>query len=130
MVKKVLDKKSLANFKKALNKLKENFSRDIHTLSDNSGAQGKDSGDISIHVQHMADVATDMYDREFNLGLASNEREILAKIETAFKRINDKTFGNCIECKCPISIARLKAIPYVETCLKCQEKLESKKKSR
>lgn len=76
----------------------------------------------------MADVATDMYDREFSLGLASNEREVLQRVDLALRKIEDKSFGMCIECSKPIVEARLKAIPYVETCLKCQEKLESKKR--
>ena len=75
----------------------------------------------------MADVATDMYDREFNLGLASSEREVLQKIEQAIKRIDEQSFGACVECEKTIPVARLKALPYVETCLKCQEKIESKR---
>ncbi len=74
----------------------------------------------------MADVATDMYDREFNLGLASSEREVLQKIDQALKRIDEKSFGACSECEKSIPVARLKALPYAETCLKCQEKIEAK----
>lgn len=122
-----MDKKKLESYKKSLLILKENFARDIENMSKNPGSQLNDSGDISGHVQHMADVATDMYDREFSLGLASNEREVLAKIELALKRIQDGSYGNCQECQKPILSARLKAIPYTETCLKCQEKIESEK---
>jgi RNA polymerase-binding protein DksA len=124
---KSLDKKKLTYYKKLLMKLKENFVRDINNMSKDPGSQNGDSGDVSGHVLHMADVATDMYDREFNLGLASSEREVLHKIDLALKRIDEKTFGVCIECKKPIPVARLKALPYAETCLKCQEKLETKK---
>jgi len=121
-----LDKKKLQHYKKLLLTLKESFMHDITNMSKDPGSQNGDSGDISGHVLHMADVATDMYDREFNLGLASSEREVLNKIEQALKRIDEKTFGECIECHKPIPTARLKAIPYAETCLKCQEKLETK----
>jgi RNA polymerase-binding transcription factor DksA len=34
----------------------------------------------------MADVATDTYDREFSLGLASNERKLLYELEDALKK--------------------------------------------
>ena len=121
-----LDKKKLEYYKKVLVELKEEMAHDIKNMSDPS-THASDSGDVSGHVLHMADVATDMYDREFNLGLASNDREVLYKIELALKRIQDKSFGLCTECEKPIAVARLKAIPYAETCLKCQEKLESKK---
>ena len=123
-----LDKKQLDQYKKILIDLKENFVRDIKKISNNNPTlETGDPGDISRHVMHMADVATDMYDREFNMGLASNEREVLIKIEQAIERIKDKSFGLCSECKKSIAAARLKAIPYVNTCLKCQEKLDAKK---
>lgn len=124
---KKLDKKKLEYYRKLLLKLKESFAHDIENMSKDPGAQNGDSGDVSGHVLHMADVATDMYDREFNLGLASGERAVLNKIEQALKRIDEKSFGACVECDKPIPSARLKALPYAETCLKCQEKIETKK---
>ena len=127
MVQNKLDKKKLDHYKKLLVKLRENLSRDIHNMSQ---AQGHGDGDIEKnagHVQHMADVATDMYDREFNLGLASNEREVLYKIEAALTKIKEKSYGVCTGCKKSIAAVRLNAIPYVETCLKCQKKLESQR---
>ena len=124
---KKLEKKKLDQYKKLLLKLKDDLVHDINNMSKNPGSQDGDSGDVSGHVLHMADVATDMYDREFNLGLASTEREVLHKIEQALKRIDDKSFGLCFECEKPIPQLRLKAIPYAETCLKCQEKLETQK---
>jgi len=121
------DKKKLAQYKKSLIKLSDSLLHDIDNMSKNPGSQNSESSDVSGHVLHMADVATDMYDREFNLGLASTEREVLQKIEQALKRIDDKIFGACVECEKLIPFARLNAIPYVETCLKCQEKIETKK---
>lgn len=122
-----LDSQKLSFYKNLLLTFKENLTTDIQTMSKNPRAEDNESRDVSGHVLHMADVATDMYDREFNLGLASNEREILQKIDSALKRITDKSFGTCVECEKPISAARLKAIPYAPTCLKCQEKLEAQR---
>jgi len=127
MAGKKFDKKKLGQYKKNLLKLKDSFVHDINNMSKNPGSQNGDSGDISGHVLHMADVATDMYDREFSLELASNERGVLNKIDQALKRIEDKSYGACLECQKPIPIIRLNAIPYAETCLKCQEKLETEK---
>ncbi len=116
-------------FKKVLLKSKENIVHDIKNMAAVNSANNKDNGgDVSSHSMHIADVATDMYDREFSLGLASNDRELLNRIEAALERIANRTFGACSVCKKPIAAVRLKAIPYVETCLKCQEQLESKKR--
>ena len=116
-------------YKKLLLKNKEQILGDIRTLSDENSGSGNDrGGDVSGHALHMADVATDMYDREFTLGLASNDRELLYELNEALGRIEDGTYGVCAECKKPIPITRLKAIPQVRTCLKCQEKIESKRR--
>ena len=72
----------------------------------------------------MADVASDSYERDFNLGLVSSEREIILSIDDALKRISNKTYGLCQQCEKPISKNRLEAIPYAEYCIKCKEKLE------
>ncbi len=123
---KKLGKKDLAFFKKLLNEIRNKLVHDIKNMhAETSGAN--DSGDVSGHVMHMADVATDMYDKEFNLGLASKDREILAKIEDALKRIEDGTYGICLGTGKAISKARLEAIPYCEYCLSHQEELEEKK---
>jgi DnaK suppressor protein len=124
---KKMEAKKVETFRKILLSIKENLVHDIHNMSQHPNPQGNDAGDVSGHVLHMADVATDMYDREFALGLASNDREILTHIEQALSRIDKKTFGLCTECSKPIKQARLDAIPYVATCVKCQEALENKK---
>ena len=126
MTSKKMDKKKLEGYKKSLLDLKEELVHDIKNIAQDGGTDGE-SRDVSGHVQHMADVATDMYDREFSLGIASNEREVLQRIDLALKKIKDQSYGLCEECHKPIAAARLKAIPYAETCLKCQEKLESGK---
>ena len=127
MPNKKLDKKTLLQYKKILTAIKEKIVSEIKQISNDASTSQKDSSaESSGHALHMADVATDMYDREFSLGLASNDRELLNKVEQALARIADNTFGICIECGKLISSARLKAIPYTQTCLKCQEKIEAR----
>ncbi|MFA5725895.1 MAG: TraR/DksA family transcriptional regulator, partial [Candidatus Omnitrophota bacterium] len=84
------------------------------------------SGDISGYTYHMADVATDNYDREFSLGLASNDRQSLYELDDAFKRIEDGTFGICEDCKQLITKIRLRAVPQARLCVKCKEKREKR----
>lgn len=120
-----MDKKKMLQYQKELLTLKEKIVADIKQINKNaSPSERSDSGDVSGHVMHLADVATDMYDREFSLGLASNDRELLNKIDKALKKVEDGNFGTCAQCNCLIPQVRLKAIPYVENCLKCQEEIE------
>lgn len=120
-----MNKKDLEFFKKLLLTKKEEILHDIKNMSDNPRSEDADSRDLSGHVQHMADVATDMYDKEFAMGLASHDREILQQIDGALRRIVDGTYGICLESGDGITKERLKAIPYAQNCLKCQEKLEN-----
>jgi RNA polymerase-binding protein DksA len=128
MAKTKLDKKKLEHYKKLLLKIKDGMVKDIKAMSKSPNGPNSDAGDVSGHVLHMADVATDMYDREFTLGLASNEREVLFRIDAALKKIDNQTYGFCEECAKAIAAARLEAIPYAETCIKCQEKSENQKR--
>jgi len=127
-LKKRLNKKELGEYKKLLLKRKGEVLDAIdHASEETMKKSQKDaSGDISGYTYHMADVATDTYDREFSLGLVSTERKILYELGDAFKKIEDGSFGICEDCKMPIAKTRLKAIPYARLCVKCQEKREKK----
>ncbi len=125
-MKKKLTKKELSEFKKIIFKRKEEIDDEIkHISNDTLKKSQKDaSGDISGYTYHMADVATDNYDREFSLRLASNDRKSLYELEDALKRIEDGTFGICEDCNSLISKTRLKTLPQARLCVKCQEKRE------
>ena len=127
-MKKKYTKKDLTVFKKLILSRKESISDDIKHISDDTlkKSQKDAAGDISGYTYHMADVATDTYDREFSLGLASNDRELMYEFEDALKKIEDGTFGLCEQCKTLISKTRLKAIPQARFCVKCQEKKEKR----
>lgn len=127
-MKKKFNKKELGEFKKLILKRKEETLDNINHISDDTLKKSlKDaSGDISGYAYHMADMATDTYDREFSLGIASNERELLYVLEDALKKIDEGNFGICEECDSVITKTRLKAIPYARFCVKCQAKMEKK----
>ncbi len=123
---KKLNKKDLEIFKNLLIKIKDTILDDIKHISDDTlkKSQKEASGDISGYTYHMADVATDTYDREFSLGLASNDRQFVYELEDALKKIDDGSYGMCEDCKASISKIRLKAVPYARLCVQCQEKKE------
>ena len=127
-MKKKFSKKELNEFKKLILKKKEEVLEDIKHISEDTlkKSQKDAAGDISGYAYHMADVATDTYDREFSLGLASSGRELLYSLDDALKRIEEGAFGICEDCKKVIAKTRLKAVPYARFCVKCQEKKEKR----
>ena len=128
MKSKKLDKKMSKIYKTLLLDKREELVGDISHISEETlkKSQKDASGDISGYSFHMADVATDNYDREFSLGLASKERSILFDINHALQKLVEGGFGLCETCKKPISKIRLKAVPYATLCLKCQQNREKR----
>jgi len=86
------------------------------------------SGDLSGYSYHMADMASNVMDRDINLTLASGERELFFKIEDALKRIEEGEYGYCVACNKKISKTRLRAIPHTPYCRNCQENEEKNNK--
>ncbi|MCX6354346.1 MAG: TraR/DksA family transcriptional regulator [Candidatus Aureabacteria bacterium] len=84
------------------------------------------AGDLSGYGIHIADAATDSYDREFNLSLVSHEQDILNDIEDALGKVERKEYGSCELCEEPIGESRLRAVPYARLCLRCKETQEKK----
>jgi len=126
--KKKFNKKELNEFKKIILKRKEEILEGIKHISEDTlkKSQKDAAGDISGYTYHMADVATDTYDREFSLGLASNGREVLYELDDALKKIEEGSFGICETCHSLITRTRLKAVPYARLCVKCQERKEKR----
>ncbi|OIO37962.1 MAG: hypothetical protein AUJ72_03600 [Candidatus Omnitrophica bacterium CG1_02_46_14] len=124
-----MDKKDLKFFKELLMKKKAGLTKGIDNIANDAlkTSQRDASGDLSAYSLHMADMATDNYDREFSLGLADKEQGILNRINDALEKIEDNKFGLCELCDKKISQVRLKAVPYAELCVPCQEKQEKKK---
>jgi len=127
-LKKKFNKKELSDFKKIILNRKDEILEGIEHISEDTlkKSQKDASGDISGYTYHMADVATDTYDREFSLGLVSSEREMLFELDDALKKIEDGTFGLCESCKNLITKTRLRAIPSARLCVKCQAKKEKR----
>lgn len=125
-----MDKKTIKVFKELLLKKKAEISKGIEHIAKDAlkTSQREATGDLSGYSLHMADMATDNYDREFSLGLATNEQKISNRIDEALEKMENNTFGLCELCGKKISKVRLKAVPYAELCVPCQQKQEKKKK--
>ena len=65
-----------------------------------------------------ADSGTATFEREKDLSLENNVRDLLAKIEKALVRMDEGTYGICERCGNPIEKARVKALPYASLCIK------------
>lgn len=72
----------------------------------------------------MADMTTEIAEREQKLRLAEHERERLQQLEEALAMVAEGKYGICSTCGEPIPDLRLKAVPTASHCINCQSQLE------
>jgi RNA polymerase-binding transcription factor DksA len=73
---------------------------------------------------HMADAATDTYDRDLALGMLSSEQDAAYELDEAINRIQAGTYGICELTGKPIEPARLEAIPWTRFSTEAEKQLE------
>lgn len=71
-----------------------------------------------------ADSGTKTFEREHEMSLVINARDMVLQTERALERIDSKTYGNCEECGSPIGKARLQVFPRATLCMICKQKEE------
>ena len=118
-------KRQIAQYKKLLLEKREEITSEIkHIARENLKSQREASGDLSGYSYHIADMASDSYERELSFNIASGEQEIVYEIDEALKRIKEGKYGKCVDCGKNIPAKRLKAVPYTNCCIQCQSKEE------
>jgi RNA polymerase-binding protein DksA len=87
---------------------------------DHPGTLSDESGEEAAYDNHLADTATETYDRELDYTLEENSGHVLAEIDAALKRIDDGTYGVCTNRGEQIPVERLEALPWATLCIDCQ----------
>lgn len=84
--------------------------------------QGDGSGEGAGDDQ--VDAGTKTFEREHEMSLAQNSKDLLSQVERALGRIDDRTYGACESCGRPIAKARLQAFPRATLCVSCKQREE------
>ena len=82
---------------------------------------GEENGDVATDEGEPETVTTD---RERDLSLLENARDLLDQVDLALRRITEGTYGVCASCGKSIEAARLKALPHASLCISCKRKEE------
>ena len=114
-----LTKKELDELRERLQSEKLELEEQLTTLEENTFAasQSDISGEVAFDDE-TADAGTATFERERDLSIENNVRDLLAKIDRAMRRMDAGTYGLCDRCGKPIEKARIKALPYVDLCIK------------
>jgi DnaK suppressor protein len=92
-------------------------------LEDYPGAAG-DPGTLADEV----DVVQINENREMSFATRSLLVQRANKLSEALQRLREGEYGICEMCEEPIAPARLRAMPEVTTCVRCQDQLERARK--
>jgi RNA polymerase-binding protein DksA len=87
------------------------------------GTQSEITGEVGLD-EDFADAGTATFDRERDLSIRNNIRDLIDQINRAIVRIDEGTYGTCERCGRPIDAARLKALPHASLCLDCKRREE------
>ncbi|HEY7762585.1 MAG TPA: TraR/DksA C4-type zinc finger protein [Actinomycetota bacterium] len=114
-----LTAKEIGDLKGRLEEERGELREQLTTIEEEAFAatQSELSGDVGLDDES-ADAGTATFEREKDLSIENNVRDLLAKIDRALGRIDDGSYGICERCGKPIEKARIKALPYVDLCIK------------
>jgi len=112
------------NFMSELNLdlIRKELEKQRDTLIERIQQEEERSGQSNRFNPDRSDLAQNFVSLERRTILLENMRNQLEQIYTALERLNTHTYGKCIYCGEEIKPERLEALPYVATCIKCQEK--------
>ncbi|MGH2795646.1 MAG: TraR/DksA family transcriptional regulator [Actinomycetota bacterium] len=112
----------LATIRQELYEHRDLYRRELDELEAGTFNQSQSdlSGEVSFD-EESADAGTFTFERERDLSLGNNIRDLLEKVTSALKRMDAGTYGECERCGRPIDKARLRALPYAVLCIDCKK---------
>ena len=103
---------------KELIRLRKELDDAEREMEDLIAAAGVGAGD------DQADAGTKTFEREHEMSLLINARDMVVQTERAIERIDNKTYGICEVCGNQIGKARLEVFPRATLCMSCKQKEE------
>jgi len=88
------------------------------SLTEETGELGSSSAD-----NHLADTASETYERELDEGLEEDAQDQLREVEAALLRLEAGEYGTCAVCGKTIPVERLEAVPWTTLCIDDARKL-------
>ncbi|HKF41597.1 MAG TPA: TraR/DksA family transcriptional regulator [Thermoanaerobaculia bacterium] len=113
-----LPKKELEKYRRLLLDKKNSLSNELAKTKNAEEETTEES------TQDIADKAVSSYTREFLYSLNDTERNTIQQINAALARIEDSSYGFCLNCGNALNEKRLTAIPWSRHCVDCQELAE------
>lgn len=117
----------LFHFQEKLRRERDKLRRQLELLEiEHDDESYKESiAEMSSYDQHPADAGTETFERGQDHALLERNRDRMAAIEDALRRIEEGTYGYCLRCGRPIEADRLEVIPETAYCYSCRHDMEA-----
>jgi DnaK suppressor protein len=116
-----LTKQQLGRLKKALLDRQRLLASEIRAKREQAASEASED---TMGVADTGDESVLRMQADLDLQEAGRDMEELQQIETALRRMDEGTYGECISCGTDIEFARLEAQPTALRCLECQSQYE------
>jgi DnaK suppressor protein len=114
-----MDATTIQSLRKKLEEARAQFSHEAARKADAGREAGND-----LAAADVVDRAVSTYTKELNFSQSENETQLLQMVDGALQRMDDGTYGQCLNCGKEIGLKRLEAVPWTHLCIDCQSKAE------
>lgn len=121
-----MDPKTLEHLRAHLEKERAHLEAEVAEMDAEERDSLSEASGENAYRDHMADQGSATFERELDMTLEENIRELLADVLAALKRIEDGTYASCARCGAEIPPDRLEAVPTASLCIQCKEAEESR----
>ena len=120
-----LDAAQLKKIKANLTTKRTELEQRMAELEEDSfdSTQSDITGEVGLD-EDFADAGTATFERERDLSIRNNIRDLIDQMTRAIDRIDQGTYGTCERCGQPIDAARLRELPHASLCLDCKRREE------
>ena len=117
-----MKKRDMQKFKKLLMAESDHLMKGIRTIGEDAlkAAATESVSDMTS----VAEAGTDNNDRETSLRLAGSESQMLQGVSEALLRIEEGSYGKCVDCDEDIPVKRLEVFPAAKRCVECKSRFE------
>lgn len=117
-----MKKREMQKFRKLLYAESAHLTKGIRTIGEDTlQAAGQEAG---TDMSSFAEAGTDNNDRETALKLAGGESQMLREVSDALLRIEEGSYGKCVDCEEDIPVKRLEVFPAAKRCVECKSRFE------
>jgi RNA polymerase-binding protein DksA len=112
-----LSPQQTSRFRTRLEELRDRVNTQVDAVVEAIREDLNPAGQVSNAPVHLADAAPENI--ESDIQVVELERGMLEEVQAALHRLDDGTFGECIDCGERIAAERLDALPYTARCISC-----------